>query len=195
MNRGAFAATDPVALHRLDCVRPIQQVEVVDQSIRVGGDAHLPLPHVALEDREVAAVAATIGSDFLVRNNSAQAWAPVDWRLADVRQPPSVEFLPPFAGRHCRPVARRRGARAGLELGDQLVDASRDLALRVEPRIEDLQEDPLRPAVVAGVGGGDAAPAIVTQPQSPQLTAIGLDVLGGRQRWVLPALHGELLGG
>jgi hypothetical protein len=67
------AATDPVALHRLDRLGPVEQVEVVDQPVGVGGDAHHPLAHVALEHREVAAVAAPVGGDLLVGQHGAQA--------------------------------------------------------------------------------------------------------------------------
>ena len=40
---GALRATDPVALHGLDRVRPVEQVEILEQAIGIGGDAHHPL--------------------------------------------------------------------------------------------------------------------------------------------------------
>ena len=43
------------------------------QPVGVGGDAHHPLAHVALEDGEVAAVAAPVGGDLLVGDDRAQA--------------------------------------------------------------------------------------------------------------------------
>ena len=74
-------AADPVALHRLDRVGPLEHVQVVDQAVGVGRDAHHPLAHVALEHREVAAVAAPVGGDLLVGDDGAEARAPVDRRV------------------------------------------------------------------------------------------------------------------
>ena len=129
------------------------------QPVGVGGDAHHPLAHVALEHREVAAVAAAVGGDLLVGDDRAQARAPVDRRVGHVRQ--AVRRRSTSArsvgdsSRHVAPVAGVAGA--GVELGAQLADrpgAARAAvgrsALGVVPRVEDLQEDPLRPAVVAG---------------------------------------------
>ncbi len=104
-HRGAVAATDPVALHRLDRVAPLQQVEVVDQPVGVVGDAHHPLAHVALEHREVAAVAAPVGGDLLVGHHRAQARAPVHRRLGDVGQAVQVEHGAPLGRGHRLPVA------------------------------------------------------------------------------------------
>ena len=105
----AAAAADPVALHGLDGVGPVEQLEVVDQAVGVGGDAHHPLAHVALEDREVAAVGASVGGDLLVGDHRAQAGAPVDRRLADVRQAMSVDDRRSFLLRSSsRPRAARR---------------------------------------------------------------------------------------
>ena len=59
---GTLGTTDPVALHGLDLVRPVQLVQVRQQAFRVGGDAQHPLAHVAFEHREVADLGA---SDFL----------------------------------------------------------------------------------------------------------------------------------
>src|SRR3712207_7301746 len=47
--------SDPVALHLLDRVRPVQPVEVGQQPLGVGGDPHHPLGQRAPEHREVAA--------------------------------------------------------------------------------------------------------------------------------------------
>ena len=86
VHRRTFTSPDPVALHGLDRVRPLEQVEVADQAIGVGGDAHHPLPHVALEHGEVAAIAAAIRGDLFVGNDGAETGTPVDRRVADVGQ-------------------------------------------------------------------------------------------------------------
>ena len=69
---------DPVALHGLDLLGPVQQLEVVEEAIAVGGDAHHPLAQAFTEDREVAAVAATVRGDLFVRQHSSQPGTPVD---------------------------------------------------------------------------------------------------------------------
>ncbi len=89
----------------------------------------------------------------------------------------------------------RSGACTRLELAHEFADRSRLVELGVVPGVEDLVEDPLRPAVVAGVGGGDAAARVVGEAQPAQLAAVVGDVeLGGDAR-VLPGLDGVLLGG
>ena len=194
---GAVAASDPVALHRLDRVGPVEQFEVVDQAVGVGGDAHHPLAHVALEHREVAAVAASVGGDLLVGDHGAEAGAPVDRCLADVGEPVVVDDVGALdralRSAHGRPSGVGRDA--GLELGDQFGDRARPVEVVVVPGVEHLAEDPLGPAVEVGVGGRHAAARVVGEPEPAELAAIGGDVVVGRGRRVLAGLDGELLGG
>ena len=76
-----------------------------------------------------------------------------------------------------------------VSIGRRLVDP------RVVPGVVDLQEDPLRPAVVLDVGGRDRPAGVVAQAQRPQLPTHVRDVgLGGDPR-VLSGLHRVLLGG
>ena len=118
----------------------------------------------------------------------------------------TVDDLPLLGGGDVGPgPAVGCGAFAGLELGDQVGDrpggadrfaVGTGLARgRVEPRVEDLAEDPLRPAVVLRVGGGDRAAWIVRQTQPTQLTPVGGDVLVGGDGRVLAGLDRVLLGG
>ena len=65
---------------------------------------------------------------------------------------------------------------------------------RVVPGLEDLQEDPLRPAVERRVGGGDPATLVMAQPQPAQLLQEDLDVAVGGGTRVLSGLHRVLLG-
>ena len=81
------------------------------------------------------------------------------------------------------------------KLSDQLVDGAGLLRLGVVPGVEDLQEDPLRPAVVGDVGGRDRPAGIVAQTEAVQLTPVVRDVRLGGDAGVLARLHGVLLGG
>ena len=173
-DRGSLRPTDPVALHDLDRLGPVQPVEVVDQAVGVGGDAHHPLAHVPLEDGEVADVGAAVGGDLLVGQDRAQPGAPVHRRIGQVGQSVLVDQLSPLGRAQLRPgpaIGRRAGAggEGGLQLGDRAGPAG----LGVVPGPEDLQEDPLGPAHVGLVGGLDAAPAVVAQPDAPQLAPHG----------------------
>src|SRR6266446_5945979 len=42
---GAVAPSDPIPLQQLDRLRPIESLQLVDQSVGVGGNAQHPLPH------------------------------------------------------------------------------------------------------------------------------------------------------
>ena len=199
----AGRASDPVALHRLQRVGPVEAVEVGEQAVGVGGDAHHPLAHRPLEHREVAAVAAPVGGDLLVGDDGAEAGAPVDRCLGDVGEALRVDDGGALAlgQRRPRPPVRCL-ARSRLVLGDQLGDRPRPAGaavgrggIGVVPRVEDAGEDPLRPAVVGGIGRLDRAAPVVAHPQSAQLGAVVGDVLGRGDRRMLAGLHGELLGG
>ena len=140
----------------------------------------------------VAALAATVGGDLFVGEHGAERRAPVDRRLVEVREPVRVDELAPASRGVERRPSRLSGSasRTGIELGDR----PGPVRVLVVPGVEDLQEDPLRPAVVGDVGGRDAAPRVVAEPERPQLAAHVRDVrLGGDPR-VLAGLHRVLLG-
>ncbi len=68
---GALAAPDPVGLHELDLLGPVDGPEVVQQALRVVGDAEVPLLEVLLGHQAAAAPAAAVldllvGEDRLV---------------------------------------------------------------------------------------------------------------------------------
>ena len=123
-HRRAGGAADPVALHGLDLVRPVQHFEIVEQPVGVRGDAHHPLPQPFPEHREVAAVAAAVGGDLLVGQHGAQTRAPVDHRVGPVDQPVGVDDVGALvradSSDHVRPSSRVW--LPGLEFGDQLGD-------------------------------------------------------------------------
>ena len=98
-----------------------------------------------------------------------------------------VERIPVATARHL-PCARG-------EFADQLVDASCPVQLCVVPGVVDLQEDPLRPAVVVGIDGGHRSALVVPEAEAIQLALHGRDVGVGADGGVRAGLHRVLLGG
>ena len=199
-HQGALGPPDPVPLLQLDGLGPVEGVEVCDQPVGVRGDAHHPLTQRPLEHGEVPALAATVGGDLLVGQHGAQTRAPVDRRLVDVGQAMVVDHHPSLGRRQLgpRPPGRvgalGRLACAGVELGHQVVDGPGAVGLGVVPGVEDLQEDPLGPPVVALVDRRDRPARVVGQAQSPELAPHRGDVRLGGDAGVLPRLHRVLLG-
>ena len=200
-DRRARAAADPVALHLLDRVGPVEPVQVGDQPVGVRGDADHPLLQRPPEDREVAPLGAAVGGDLLVGQDRAQAGAPVDQRLVAVGEAVGVDDLAALDRRTARPTAGptgscpapARGCPSASSASSSLIGRARSASV-VVPALEDLQEDPLRPPVERDVGGGHAPAVVVAQAQPPELAAHGGDVrLGGDPR-VLAGLHRVLLG-
>ena len=79
---GALAATDPVGLHELDLLGPVDGPEVVQQALRVVGDAEVPLPEVLLGHQRC-------------RSASSGRSRPARWRGSSC----------PLGHHHCCPVA------------------------------------------------------------------------------------------
>ena len=75
---GPLGAPDPVALHGLDPLRPLQVVEGGEQLVGVGGDAEEPLLEVPLDDHVAAALAGAVGQHLLVGQHGLATRAPVD---------------------------------------------------------------------------------------------------------------------
>ena len=230
---GALAAADPVALHLLDRLRPVEgkgaaaavgqgpRIEVLQEPLGEGGDAQHPLLQRPPVHRVVADLAATLGGDLLVGQDRAEAGTPVDGDLLLVGHAVVVQdrlalrlgqLLPP--GLHGAPGASLQGPPVlvrdpplspleGIhELGDRAgppadgpprVVAPRQL--RVVPAVEELQEDPLGPAVVVLVGGGDLPVPVVAEAQVLQLGADAVDALIGGDGGMDIVLDGILLGG
>src|SRR5439155_22535566 len=65
---GALGAADPVALHRLHVLGPVDRLEIVQEAVRVVGDPEKPLLELARLDAGAAALAATVdqlpGGDY-----------------------------------------------------------------------------------------------------------------------------------
>ena len=69
---------DPVALHGLDALGPLEVVESLQELVGVGGDAEEPLLQIALFDEVARALAGAVGQDLLVGQHGLAARAPVD---------------------------------------------------------------------------------------------------------------------
>ena len=203
MHGSAVGFADPVALHELDLLRPVDGVEVFDQTVAVCGDAHGPLAQFALEHREVAAFGLAFGGDLLVGEHGAQARAPVDRGLGDVGQTEVVEHVGLLGFAQVGPglaFEARDGALAGFELFDERADRA-GAALEPDgwwrPRRTRRRRCGRRstgPTHVAGVDGGEGTTVVEAQAHAVQLAAHVGDVLFGGDARMLAGLHGVLLG-
>ena len=144
---GALRATDPVALHRLHVLGPLDRLEVVEQPVGVVGDAEEPLLELAHLDLGPAALAATV-DDLLVGEHGRVLGAPLDRRLLAIR----------------------------------------------EAALEQLQKDPLGPAVVGRLCGGELAAPVDRDPPTAELALEGGDRGCGRVAWMLAGLDRVVLG-
>ena len=162
-----FAAVNPVALHHLDWLWPIQTIKIFDEAICIRCDAHHPLLHVALEHGIVADVASTFRRDFFVRKNGAEAWAPVHRSIGEIRQAICIDKNMLLRCRQCRPCGTIRGCTStGIKFSNEFIDATCATLLCVVPRTMDLQEDPLCPFIKGFISSADAAARVVTQTKA-----------------------------
>ncbi len=81
----AHRAADPVALHGLDRLRPVQAVQVRQQLVGIGRDAQEPLRNLAPLDQRAGAPAAAV-DDLLVGQHGLVDRIPVDRRQPAVGQ-------------------------------------------------------------------------------------------------------------
>ena len=135
------AAADPVALQGFDAFGPIEGFQIFFEAIGVRGDAEHPLPQRHADDGVVAAFALAV-DDFFVGEHRAQGRAPVDRGFGLVGEAMFV-------------LVRADGVVAlRLYVGRdwQFADRSAALLVVVEPRVVDLEKDPLRPADVFDIG-------------------------------------------
>ncbi len=88
----AGGLADPVALHLLDALGPVDRVDVLEEALGVGGDPEHPLAHRAADHRVVAALGAAV-DHLLVGEDGAEGGAPVHGHLGDVGEALLVELL------------------------------------------------------------------------------------------------------
>ena len=212
----AHALPDPVALHFLQRFRPFQRVQVSQQAVGVGRDTQQPLTQRAALDGEVAAFAAPV-DDLFIGQHGAQGGAPVDGDFVHVREALTVDDVALLGGGEFGPGALDAdlagdGLQAFLhaveldrsvgpddvvcvlQLVDQMADGLGLLVHRVEVAVEELEKDPLGPAVVFGIGGVDFAVPVVAEAEHLDLPAKVGDVAFGGDTRMGVVLDGVLLG-
>ena len=91
-NRCAFGLADPIALHELDALGPVQTLEVVQKSLGVGCNLQDPLADVLLFNLVAAAFAFAV-LDLFVGKSGLAVGAPVDRGLAFIGKAFLIEFL------------------------------------------------------------------------------------------------------
>ncbi len=210
------ALADPVALHDLDRLGPIDRVDVVEQPLGVRGDPQHPLLQGPAVDGVVAPLGFALVGDFLVGQHRPQLRAPVDGHLGLVRQAILVDQVVLLVGLHLGEFDDPDGSAGhrldlvadgggyevavsiheiltGLQGVDKFADWPGRLRDRVEPGVVDLQENPLRPSVVVRVGGRHAARPVVAEPEHLDLPFDVRDVLLGGLSRVHAVLDGVLL--
>ncbi len=143
---GALGAADPVPLHGLDPLGPVQVVEVGQQLVGVVGDAEEPLHQVPLDDQVARALAGAVGQDLLVGQDRLASRAPVDRCAgpvgqAGLEQLGEDDLVPLDVGRVVAPDlaapvvdgTERRDRR--LELGDPGVGEDAGVGARLDRRV------------------------------------------------------------
>ena len=166
----AFASADPISLEQLDSLRPIEAFKFINQSLRVSGNAQHPLPHRPPDDWKSADFAFAI-NHFFVRQNGAKLRTPVHQHIGNVSEANFIRIL------------------AAISL-----DRLGPVRFRIEPRIINLEKDPLRPFEVTRIGGVDFTVPIIGETDPLQLRFEFRDVLAGGDGRMLAALDRVLLG-
>ena len=195
-HRRARGPADPVALHGLDLLRPVQQFEIVQQPVRVRGDAHHPLPQPLPEHREVPALATAVGRDFLIGQHGAKPRTPVDYRVGPVDQSIRVDHIGPLI-RPTTPAMRARHRESLCPNPTQ----------QPTPRWAAPCSRPRRTTRCRSAGRSTASTCssrhrswrscagVVPEPQPAELAAEIDDVRFGAGPWMRAGLNRVLLGG
>ena len=155
MHSSTMRFTDPIALHSLNFIWPINAIEVFNQAMTVGSNAHGPLRKLTLKNREITALRLTFSSNLFISKNSSQTWAPVHRRLRNISQTELVEHIVLLLWLQIVPSATfetRNLLVARAESINELRNRSSTthstisaLVILVIPRVENASENPLRP--------------------------------------------------
>src|SRR5437773_11351338 len=87
----AFASTNPVALLEVYSLGPIEVVKLVEQPLRIRGDAQHPLPHRSPNNREAPNLAFSV-DDFFVSQHCAELLTPVNRDISHIRESNAVRI-------------------------------------------------------------------------------------------------------
>ena len=165
INLRALTAPNPFRLLGARALGPIDQLQIIQQPLRIFGDAKHPLLEWLSHHGESAALALAI-DHFFVGKDGAKLGAPVHKLLAQIREAHVVNRLSLLARVALAPqladvVGQFNTARAGLELLYQLRHWPRLLRRLVVPRVPTLQPNPLGKAHIFGVNGGKLTAPVV----------------------------------
>ena len=197
-NTCALGSSDPLALHDPGRLRPVDEVEILEQAIRILGDPEHPLAKRLSKNGMPPTFAAPV-DDLLVREDGAQLRTPVDDLLAQEGQSPGVDVRTAFDGIHpgvvqWLPVLGLGGDRAVLEPVDQFSDWTGLAQFPIEVRFIRLQPDPLRPAIVGLVDRRELTRPVVAEAETLELATEIVDRLRGGLPGMNAGLHRILFG-
>ena len=133
---------------------------------------------------------------FLVGQHGAQLGAPVDWSFVLVGE--SVSVLEPphgFVAALGHVIGDRQFADRSSSSDPLAAIRSGPLAFGVVPGVEELEKDPLGPAIVVGIGGREFSAPVVAEAEHFQLSAKRCDISIGGFAWGCAGLDGMLFGG
>ena len=147
-------------------------------------------------DNGMAAAIAFAVNHFLIGEDRSQRRAPVNGGLMLIGQAVLVLIAAngPCSGGGDFVRDGQFRNRTALSLSRLPIGTGPD-EIGIVPGIEDLQKNPLRPAIVVGIGGGEFTAPVVTEAQHFQLAAEVIDVLVGFDCGVGSRLDGELFSG
>ncbi len=109
----ALGTADPVSLHQLDRLGPVDQREVVEQAFREDRDPHHPLAQGTLEHRMIAALGTPFVGHLLVGEHRAQRRTPVHGYFGEVRQSLRIDEGSLRGGTEGAPVRTRAAGIGG----------------------------------------------------------------------------------
>ncbi len=200
---GALGLADPVALHLLQGIGPVQPLQGIQEPAGIGRYAELPLGHLLLEYRMAAALGITV-LHLIIGENRTEGRAPVHGGFALVGDAVVHQDIGFLLVRECIPllgselggiVVRRIHGRgtALFESGHEFLDGARFLESVVVPAAEHLQEGPLGPLVIVRIRGTELTVPVERETDAVQLAAITRHILVGGFLRMLAGLDGVLL--
>ena len=153
----------------LDRIRPVQPVQLINEPLCKRRDSQHPLPHRAALHHKSPHLTFAI-HHFLIRQHRAEFRAPIHRRVRDIRQPHAIHILSRERGHMLRAIRRR-----------------------IQPRIVELQENPLRPFKIPGVRRIHLPLPVVAKTNRLQLPLKSRDICLRRRPRMLPRLNRVLL--
>ena len=91
-----FASADPIVLHQLDVLRPIQFREIGQETFSVSRNTKVPLPQCLLFNQRTAPPATAVNHLFICQHGLFDG-IPIDRRSGTIGKPKLTEIIMPFA--------------------------------------------------------------------------------------------------